>query len=194
MRLMNEFAIRTNVKSEFCAFTTNIIQHSMETLDERYQVLRSKILQRYEMKVLEIADQIDAFANEFNQLKQVVDQHAETGTRSLFQVFVDNLICPERILSHKANLHDMRSPLQIRQKFAEMIQKVEKNSQNIFNGFVDEFVTIIDGKPPEKKVQRGRKRIDKALSKENESKATSDAPKATEACPEYFTYGDEPPA
>ena len=81
---MDEFAIRSNVKAEFCSFTTNIIQQSMESLDEKYQVLRDKIMQRYELKVLEIACQIEAFSNEFNELKQVVETHAITGNRSLF--------------------------------------------------------------------------------------------------------------
>ena len=66
---MNEFAIRSNVKVEFCAFTTNIIQQALESLDAKYQQMRDKVVQSYELKVLEIADQIEAFSNEFNELK-----------------------------------------------------------------------------------------------------------------------------
>ena len=40
----------------------------MESLDEKYQQMRDKIVQKYELKVLEKADQIEEFANEFNEL------------------------------------------------------------------------------------------------------------------------------
>ena len=66
----------------------------MEALDNKYQEMRTKIVEKYELKVLEKADQIEAFSNEFTQLKQVVDSHSQTGNRSLFQIFVDNLISP----------------------------------------------------------------------------------------------------
>lgn len=66
----------------------------MEALDAKYHEMRSKIVEKFELKVLEKADQIEAFANEFNLLKQVVESHAQTSNRSLFQIFVDNLISP----------------------------------------------------------------------------------------------------
>ena len=40
-------------------------------------------------------------------------------------------------MTHKANLHDLLSPLQIRASFAEIVQKVDKNSQSIFNDFYE---------------------------------------------------------
>ena len=94
---MQEFGIRNNIKQEFCAFSTNIIQQAIEELDLKYQKMRSKIVEKFEMKVLEQADQIEAFSNEYNQLQHLVESHAQINNRSLFQVFVDNLIFPSKI-------------------------------------------------------------------------------------------------
>ena len=80
-KLKDEFGIRNNIKSEFCTFTTNIIQQSISELDAKYQKMRSKIVEKFEMKVLEQADQIEAFSCEFNTLYQLVESHAQINNR-----------------------------------------------------------------------------------------------------------------
>ena len=40
-------------------------------------------MEKFEMKVLEQADQIEKFSNEFNQLAQLVESHAQINNRSL---------------------------------------------------------------------------------------------------------------
>ena len=70
---MDEFGIRNNIKEEFCQFTTNIIQQSLDDLDEKYSKMKLKLVERFNLKVLEQAEQIDAFSNEFVMLQRLVD-------------------------------------------------------------------------------------------------------------------------
>jgi len=71
--LMIEFGIRSNIKEEFCQFTTAIIEQALEDLDAKYQKMKGKLVERFNIKVLEQAEQIDEFSNEFCQLQKLVE-------------------------------------------------------------------------------------------------------------------------
>lgn len=85
------------------------------------------------------------------------------------------------------------------------MQVLEKNSQNIFNGFYDEFLTIVDGEaplkkskkrgPPKKEVESQKPQTAPVPVTEEEAEEElgeiGEEPLAQEdEAPQYFTYGD----
>ena len=73
-----------------------------------------------------------------------MEGHAQINNRSLFQVFVDNLIFPQRIQECTANMHGMDSPKTVRVQFAEYVERVNKCADMLFNTCFEEFAGMVD--------------------------------------------------
>ena len=56
----------------------------------------------------------------------MVSEHANMQTRSLFQVFVDNLTLPTQIASIKSDLDCLKTPTTVKEAFQKMVAKCER--------------------------------------------------------------------
>jgi hypothetical protein len=74
-------------------------------------------------------------------------------------------VLPSKIKQHKDNLHTLASPTKVRQDFADQIQKLEKNANQAFNGFIEDFMAIVDGNYAKRKKEKAeQKRREKELA------------------------------
>ena len=102
-------------------------------------------------------NRIERFSDEFTALEQLVEQHAATQNRSLFQVFQENLCLPGLVETHKTNMYMLDSPRSVKTRFAEYLQAIERKSKVKLDEY---FADLLEYEvKPQKGGQRGRPRV-----------------------------------
>ena len=67
-----------------------------------------------------------------------METHSEISNRSLFKVFVDNLIYPSQIDKNQITLYGLSSPNNIKKDFAGFISRTEEVLKSNIVGMINE--------------------------------------------------------
>ena len=125
-QMCREYGIIKNVQKEYCDFTTEAMQRVSSALDAAFISYKTKIQTLLELQVLQDAQLIEVFHSKFSAVDHLVSEHANMQTRSLFQVFVDNLTLPTQIASIKSDLDCLKTPTTVKEAFQKMVAKCER--------------------------------------------------------------------
>ena len=83
------------------------------------------------------------FDDNFQKISSIVQKHAVTGNRSLFQCFVDDLRYPYQIRKAKNKLQSLESPQELKKQFGLFTSQVEIFSQTAFNSMLNQHLARI---------------------------------------------------
>ena len=98
LSLMEDFWITQNIKEDFCTISSQLISQYLEELDAHFKNMKTQVSDQIQAHLLSAyLSDIDLFDQEFQKLSELVKKHGVINNRSLFQVFVDNLVYPYQI-------------------------------------------------------------------------------------------------
>ena len=174
--LCREYGIRENVQKEYCDFTTEAMLKLNQGLDLQFGQFKSKIQTLMEMQVLQDAQMIEQFHKKFQAIDTLVREHSKLQTRSLFQVFVDNLTLPGQITEIKNQLDELKAPQSIKEQFQLLVSKCDKVLKSGIEQMLEE--SGVQTATRKRRIQQQDE-----LAKLAKGKQVADD--------EYFTYGKE---
>lgn len=115
-----------DIKQDFCSFSSARIATLLTEMDREYQQVRKEIeSQMHHLLMSHFLQKIDEYSESFAQMKQIVEKHSKVGgERSLFQVFLDNIVYPGKIDNLKNDIYSCTSPANLKKDLATRVNKV----------------------------------------------------------------------
>lgn len=126
-----------DIKQDFCSFSSARISNLLTEMDQEYQQTRKEIeSQMHHLLMSHFLQKIDEYAESFSQMKEIVGKHSKVGgERSLFQVFLDNIVYPGKIENLKNDIYSCTSPANLKKDLATRVNRVTE----IFKSSIQEI-------------------------------------------------------